>query len=127
MPGSLAVVGSTLLGYLSLVVCPNVLDYWQVAGWIAVLLVALTLGRLVWVAWRQPDERHRALAIVTVLLAMLCAAAAVAVTRAFSGAGGGRASRYITTTAPLFCVIYVTWLIYGSAAPGVLCTRFCSP
>jgi hypothetical protein len=115
LPGSFAAVGSTLLGYFSLVVCPNLLDYWQFAGWIAVLLVAATLTRLVWVASRQPDERHRAIAIVTVILAMLCAAAAVAVARAFSGAGGGRASRYITTTAPLFCAIYVAWLVYGSA------------
>jgi hypothetical protein len=115
LPTSFGVVASTLLGYLSMAVWPNVFEYWYFGGWIAVLLVAATLALLGWVAWRQTALRPRALAMVAVILAMLCAAVAVGVTRAFQGPGAGRASRYITTTAPLFCALYVTWLVFGSA------------
>jgi hypothetical protein len=80
-----------------------------------VFLVAATLARLCWVARRQPDERPRVLAIVAVILAILCSAAAVGVGRAFMGTEGGRVSRYVTTTSPLFCALYVAWLVYGSA------------
>jgi hypothetical protein len=115
LPTSFAAVAATVLGYFSLVVCPNIFDYWHFAGWIVVFLVAATLSRLVWVAWRQPDARHRALAIIAIILAMLCAAVAVGITRSFQGPAGGRASRYITTTAPLFCALYVAWIVFGSS------------
>jgi hypothetical protein len=108
---SAAAFGSALLEYLSILVWPNVLNYWQIGGVIVVFLVAMTLRRLCWIAWRQPEERPRALAMVSIILSMHCTAAAVGVARAFQG---GRTSRYITTIAPLFCALYVTWLVYGS-------------
>jgi hypothetical protein len=114
-PTSFATFSSTLLAYLSLVVWPTRNDYWRFAGWFAVFLVAATLARLCWVGWRQPDERPRVLAMVAIILAMLCSAAAVGVGRAFMGPEGGRVSRYVTTTSPLFCALYVAWLVYGSA------------
>jgi hypothetical protein len=114
-PTSFAAVLSTLLACLSLVVWPILYDHWRVAGWFVVFLVAATLARLCWVARRQPDERPRVLAMVAVILAILCSAAAVGVGRAFMGPEGGRVSRYVTTTAPLFCALYVAWLDYGSA------------
>jgi hypothetical protein len=116
-PTSLTAVSSTLLEYFSLVVWPN-FDapiYWRVAGLTAVFLVAATLVRLGWVGWRQSDERPRAFAMVAVILAMICAAVAVGLFRAGLGPGLGRSSRYVTTTAPLFCCVYVSWLVYGPA------------
>ena len=125
-PTSFAAVLSTLLAYLSLVVWPILYDYWRFAGWLRVFLVAATLARLCWVGRRQPDERPRVLAMVAVILAMLCSAAAVGVGRAFMGPEGGRASRYVTTTSPLFCALYVAWLVYGRLEPDVSSTRPCS-
>ena len=93
----------------------DVPTYWRFAGLIVVFLVAATLARLGWVGWRQPDERRRAFAMVAVILAMLCAAVAVGVLAFVLGPGEGRASRYVTTTAPLFCALYVAWLVHGSA------------
>ena len=111
-PVSFAAVVSTVVEYLSLVIWPIMPDYWRFAGLIVAVLVAATLARLCWVGWRQPAERTRAFAMIAVILGMLCAAVAVGVTRSFVG---GRSSRYVTTTAPLFCAIYVAWLVHGSA------------
>ena len=124
-PPTLAAASLTVLEYLSLVIWPNVHDHWRLAGWIVVFLVAATLARLCWVGWRQPEERPRAFAMVAVILAMLCAALAVGVTRAFMGPGGGRASRYVTTTAPLFCALYVAWLAHGFAQARSLIQAAC--
>ena len=117
LPTSFGAVLSTLLEYLSLLVWPNVdvFTHWRLSGLTAVFLVAATLARLGRVGWRKPDERRRALAMGAVILAMLCAALAVAFSRSGLGPGMGRASRYVTTTAPLFCALYVAWLVYGSA------------
>jgi hypothetical protein len=114
-PTSFAAAMSTLLEYLSLVIWPNVLDYWRAAGLIVAFLVAATLVRLCLVGLRQPDDRVRAFAMVAVILAMLCAAVAVGYSRSFIGLGGARVGRYVTTTSPLFCALYVAWLIHGSA------------
>ena len=82
---------------------------------IVAFLVAATLVRLCLVARRQPDDRVRAFAMIAVILAMLCAAVAVGFSRSFIGPGGARVGRYVTTTSPLFCALYVAWLIHGSA------------
>jgi hypothetical protein len=114
-PPSFAVASSTFLAYVSLLVCPTWHDYWRIAGLIGALLLAATLVRLGWVGLRQSGERPRAFALSAVILAMLCAGVAVGYSRSFFGPGGGLPSRYITTIAPLFCAIYVTWLVYGPA------------
>jgi hypothetical protein len=115
MPASWQRAGSTLLWYLSMAVWPNMVDHRCFAGWIAAVLVAATLGRLGWIGWRQSNERLSAVAMMSVVVAMLCAALAVAVARAFIEPETDRASRYITTTSPLFCAIYGAWLVHGSA------------
>jgi hypothetical protein len=112
LPVSFAAVVFTFAEYLSLAVWPIVLDYGRVAGLIVAVLVAATLARLCWVGCRQPAERARAFAMLAVILGMLCAAVAVGVARSFSGAKFGR---YVTTTAPLFCALYVAWLVHGPA------------
>ena len=52
--------------------------------------------------------------MIAVILAVICAAAAVAVSHSFLGPSGSRAGPYVTTTAPLFCAIYVAWIAHGS-------------
>ena len=111
-----------MLEYLSLVIWPNVDDHWRLAGWIVVFLVAATLARLCWVGWRQPEERRRAFAMVTVILAMLCAALAVGVSRAFMGPGGGR-QPLRHDHRPAVLRLYVSWLVHGSLEPDGSCPR----
>ncbi len=112
LPVSIAAIASTSLEYLSLAIWPIVADHCRPAGLIVALLIAATLARLCWVGWRQPVERARAFAMIAVLLAMIGAALAVGISRSFIG---GRAGRYVTTTAPLLCALYVAWLVHGSA------------
>jgi hypothetical protein len=112
LPISFSAVISTSAQYLSLAVWPIVPDYSRFAWPIVAILVAATLVRLFWVGWRHPDDRTRAFAMIAVILAMLCTAGAVGISRSFIG---GRAGRYVTTTAPLFCALYVAWLVHGSA------------
>ena len=100
LPVSIAAIASTSLEYLSLAIWPIVADHCRPAGLIVALLIAATLARLCWVGWRQPVERARAFAMIAVLLAMIGAALAVGISRSFIG---GRAGRYVTTTAPLLC------------------------
>jgi hypothetical protein len=112
---SLAAAASTTLECLSLIVCPNVSEYWWPAGLTVVLLVAATLLRLTVVGLRAPGERPRALGLIAVILSMLSVAAAVGLSRSGLGPGAGLASRYITITAPLLSALYVAWLAYGPA------------
>jgi hypothetical protein len=115
-PPTVLAVATTTLEYLSLVICANAATYWRLAGLTVVLLVGATLLRLVAVVVRYPVERPRALALIAVILSMLSAAAAVGLSRSYFGAVGGRASRYVTISAPLICALYVVWLTYGPSS-----------
>jgi hypothetical protein len=112
-PASISAIVATTLQYLSLVVFPNVSRYWRLAAWVVVSLVTATLVQLTIIARRQPAERLRALGLIAIILSMLITAAAVGWSRAFLGEGMGLVSRYVTISAPLLCVIYCAWLIYG--------------
>jgi hypothetical protein len=112
-PPSKRAIGFTFLEYMSLVVSPTWHDYWRMAGVSAVGLVVVTLARLGWVSLRQPHERPRAFALAAVIFALLCAAVAVGISRSFMWPGGGLPSRYITTTSPVICALYVAWLASG--------------
>ena len=108
-------VWSTTLEFLSLVISPSGWGYWRPAGLAVFLLTAATVVHLVVVARRAPVERPRALGLIAVLSSMICVAAAVGLSRSGLGPGTGLNSRYVTISAPLLGVLYVTWLIYGTA------------
>ena len=111
-PSASAAASSTLL-YLSLAVYPHLTSYWRTASAIVVVVLAATYLPLVVASVRSPGDRPRALALVAIILSMLCVACAVGVSRAGLGPGAILASRYVTITIPLLCVMYIAWLAYG--------------
>jgi hypothetical protein len=108
-PQSLWAVGDTTREFLSLVLGAK-LDR---GGWIAMLLIGVTLTWLVIVGVRRPAERPRAAGLAAVLLGLLILGLTVGWSRSGLGPGSGRGSRYITLSAPLLSAVYVAWLIYG--------------
>src|SRR5262249_44361328 len=119
LPPSAAAVASSTLLYLSLAVYPHLSSYWWPAGMIVVMLVSATLGLLAMASIRSPGERPRALALMAIIISMLGVAGAVGVSRAAFGPAAILASRYVTLTIPLLCVMYVSWLTYGDARSRV--------
>lgn len=115
---SIGATVSTTLEYLSLVV-PKTLEKPKLASIFVVALTGATLLRLLVVAWRTPSERPRAFGFMAMIGAMLISAVSVGVTRAGFGPGMGLASRYVTTIAPFFAVLYVAWLAYGPRRASV--------
>jgi hypothetical protein len=115
LPSSaVAVAWSTLL-CLSLAVYPHLSSYWWPAGPIVIALVTATLGLLAFASARSPGERPRALGLMAIIASMLCVVGAVGVSRAAFGPSAILASRYVTLTIPLFCVLQIAWLTYGPA------------
>jgi hypothetical protein len=112
-PSARAVVSSTLM-YLSLGIYPQIATYWWPSGPIVVILVAATLVLLTIKGVRTPADRPRALGLLAFLLSMLCLGLSIAVSRAGLGSAAILSSRYITLATPLFCVLYVSWLVYGN-------------
>jgi hypothetical protein len=105
---------ATTLQALSLVISPSRWGYWMMTGWAVLLLAVVTVLKLGIIAWQSPPERPRALGLAAVTVALLGVAASVGISRSGLGQSAGLASRYITIMAPLLCILYVTWLIYGS-------------
>jgi hypothetical protein len=111
---SIEAAAYTALRFLSLLF--YLPGYWWPAGLTVLLLAVATLLRLAVVGLRQPEERPRVLGLSAVILAVLCVAAAVGVSRSGLGPASGLASRYITIAAPLLTAIYVAWLVCGPAS-----------
>jgi hypothetical protein len=110
---SAAAVASSTLMFLSLTVYPHLTSYWWPAGPIVAALVMATLGLLTIASIRSPVECPRAFALMAIIASMLCVGAAVGVSRAGFGPAAVLASRYVTLTFPLLCVLYIAWLLYG--------------
>ncbi|MHB1556916.1 MAG: hypothetical protein ACYC61_05480 [Isosphaeraceae bacterium] len=115
LPPSLGSVVSSTLMYLGLAVHPHLSSYRWPAGLIAAGLAIATLLLLGTRAVREPAERPRALGLMAIVIAMLGLAGAVALSRSGLGPTVVLAPRYVTLTAPLLCVIYISWLAYGGA------------
>ena len=113
LPPSPGTVASSTLIYLSLAVYPHLSGYWAPAGLIALAAVVATIVLLAIVALRTPGERPRALGLLAIILSMVAVAGAVGVSRAGLGPNAILASRYVTLTTPLLCVLYIAWLVYG--------------
>jgi hypothetical protein len=113
LPPSAGAVATSMLLYLSLAIYPRLSSYWWPASLIATLLVVATLGLLAIASTRSPGERPRALGLMAILLSMLVVAGAIGFSRAGLGAVAILASRYVTLTIPLFCVLYIAWLVYA--------------
>jgi hypothetical protein len=111
----------TMLDVLSLVLTPSAWGqwyphqrvYWEFAGLLVAVLIAVTLVRLAVVARKSTEERPRAIGLIAILLSLLCVVAAVGVARSGFGPGTGLANRYFTISVPFLGVIYVAWLLYG--------------
>ncbi len=104
---------STTLEVCSLVFFPMRWGYWRAAGLAVVVMSVATMFLLGVVAWRTPEQRARAIGLITVLISMLGIAVAVGYSRSGLGPGSGRFGRYITIEMPLLGVVYFAWLIYG--------------
>lgn len=115
---SVGAAAATTMEYLSLVV-PKTLEHRTLASIFVALLTAATLTRLLVVAWRAPNQRPRVFGFIAMIGAMLLSAASVGFTRSGFGPGMGMASRYVTTVAPLFAVLYIAWLAYGPRRASV--------
>jgi hypothetical protein len=111
---SRAIAALTALQYLSLTVCPSTHDYWQLAGVVTLCLLSATLLVAGWITLRSDRDRPRAFALAMVVMGMVLPAVAIGYSRSFMWPGGGLANRYITTTAPLVCGLYVAWLALGT-------------
>jgi hypothetical protein len=109
LPPSLWAVWSSTREFLSLVLVP----YLDRGGWIALILIGVTLTWLVIVGVRRPMERPRAAGLAAVMLGLLILALTVGWSRSGLGPGSGRGPRYVTLSAPLLSAVYVAWLIYG--------------
>jgi hypothetical protein len=89
---------------------------WPLSGLAMLLLIALSAGSLIVVAWRdeQGPDRPRALALLCFLGASGMLALAL---------GWGRPDHtfdYPTLIFPLLCCIYFSWLLHGSGRAGRL-------
>jgi hypothetical protein len=115
-PRSVKEVLSTTTEYLSLVICPNLGQYWPAAGLLVAGLVTATVSRLAVVYRNTPSERARASGLVAIIVSMVGLAVVVGLSRSALGPGMGLSSRYITIACPLLSAMYVAWLVYGSAA-----------
>ena len=91
------------------------LGYWKLAGMAVLLLSAATFVRLAIAARRSAEERPRALGLIGLLIAQLGVAASVGVSRSGMSTDMGMSSRYVTIAVPMFGIIFLAWLIYGSA------------
>jgi hypothetical protein len=115
LPPSAATVASSILMYLSLAVYPCLSPDRWLAEVILLALLLATLLVLAFASLRRPEERPRALALLAIIVSMLAVAGAVGVSRAGFGPPAILASRYVTLTVPLLCVLYLAWLLYGNA------------
>ena len=115
-PRSVKEVLSTTTEYLSLVICPRLDRYWPAAGLLVMGLITVTLMRLAAVCWNKPTERTRASGLIAIIVSMVGMAIVVGLSRSGLGPGTGLATRYITIACPLLIAVYVSWLVYGSAA-----------
>ena len=120
-PPSLWAVWHTTREFLSLVLVPD-LDR---GGWIALLLIGVTLTWLVIVGVRRPAERPRAAGLAAVMLGLLILGLTVGWSRSGLGSGTGRGPRYVTLSAPLLSAVYVAWLIYGPGPARARSTSAC--
>ena len=115
---SLSGVMVTTLEFLSQVICPTVIRFWEFTSLAVVLLILFTIAHLIVTGWRTPEERPRAAGLLLTILSLLTVALAVGVGRSGFGRGMGFSSRYLTLAAPILVGIYVTWIVYGAGRIG---------
>ncbi|MCD4726153.1 MAG: hypothetical protein K8R46_00685 [Pirellulales bacterium] len=95
---------------------PGAKEIWPVSG----LLVAAACGYALWqfqdVYRRQPRQRVRAAGLFCFLGGIVTLALAIGVGRAFEDPQAGFMHRYMTLAAPLLCLFYLQFTLYGSPA-----------
>src|SRR5262249_50308147 len=104
---SVGPLASCTLRFLSLAIYPQIATYAWPVGLIAFVVVVATLVLLTMACVRSPAERPRALGLMAITFAMICVAAAVALSRAAMGPERIMSSRYIVLATPMLCVLYV--------------------
>jgi hypothetical protein len=113
-PGPLPVL-ATGLRFLGMAVGLSNIRLWPGAALAVAALVATTLGLVVAVFIRKPQERTRSAGLILFLSAIMALTTAVAFSRASVTGDNGFASRYSTLMAPALCAVYLIWCLYGHA------------
>lgn len=80
---------------------------WPIPYLVVLCLLAGSVVVLRRVAWGRPQERHRALGLLSFLTAMGCLALALGLGR------NGFETRYVTLFVPTWCCVYLVWTIYA--------------
>jgi hypothetical protein len=68
-----------------------------------------SLGALIWVVWRRPEKRQRAIRLLLFLAAMGTLALGISRSRTALGTEALFASRYAALAAPFWCAIFFAW------------------
>jgi hypothetical protein len=85
----------------------GVRDSWPVSGGMVLAIVGATIGKLVYVFWRNPAERVRVWGLACFISAIDGLAAALGLGR------NGFEPRYVTLLFPILCGCYFVWSIGG--------------
>ncbi len=104
---------TTGLQFFSLTLGPVAEPLWPYSGAAVAVLTIATLALLARVAYIRADERPRALGLLAYFAALGALGAGLGWGRAGASSHGGFEPRYITLAAPLGCVLYVAWDLYG--------------
>jgi hypothetical protein len=91
-------------------------ESWPVSGVLVVAAVAYSLRQLWYVFRHQPAERLRTAGFFCFLAGAVSLAVAVGIGRGADGPRVGFAQRYMTLAAPVLCLFYLQWTLYGTAA-----------
>jgi len=90
-------------------------ELWPLSGIVVVAALAASGGQVLWVLWRRPEERVRALGFGALWAAIALLAVGIGSGRASFGRGAGLADRYIMLLMPLGCTLYLQWQCYCRA------------
>jgi hypothetical protein len=80
---------------------------WQIPCLVVLCFLLGNVAVLLRVVWGRPQERQRALGLLSVLTAMGCLALALGLGR------NGFETRYVTLLFPTWCCVYFVWSIYA--------------
>ncbi|WP_169976756.1 hypothetical protein [Tautonia rosea] len=111
-PGIGAMV-RTGLQFLAIGFGPTAGASWRIGGVVVLVLSGATTLLLVLTAWRNPEERSRALGMLAVLAGFGILAASLAWGRSGTNDRGGLEPRYVTLAAQIPCLVGLAWARFG--------------
>ncbi len=117
---SLRALLQTSLEFATACFGPKVALFWPYSSLVMLGLLLISIGLLIVVWWRNPQERFRVQGILAFLVAMVSLSLAIGYGRAGFGPGSGFCSRYVTLAVPLLGCVYFIWGLYGGRVLGNL-------